>query len=84
MLDDAIDFSWALVKASHAVILCRMEQAEIGNWLETEKIDRVRRAHAQRHNTGQSSAQRVHNKHSSAKTATLRKSGRANIKIYYF
>ena len=51
LLDDATDFSWALAKASHAVLLCRMEQGEIGSWLETEKIDRVRWAHAQRHNT---------------------------------
>ena len=29
LLDDATDFSWASVKASHAVLLCRMEQGEI-------------------------------------------------------
>ena len=46
LLDDATDFSWALAKASHAVLLCHMEQGEIKNWSETEKIDRVRRAHA--------------------------------------
>ena len=70
LLDDATDFSWAAAKASHAVLLCRMEQGEISSWLETEKIDRVRRAHAQRHSTGQGSAQRAQDKHSSAKTAT--------------
>ena len=70
LLDDATDFSWASAKASHAVLLCRMEQGEIGSWLETEKIDRVRRAHAQRHSTGQGSTQRGQDKHSSAKTAT--------------
>ena len=47
--EDATDFSWALAKASHAVLLCRMEQGEIKSWAEMEKIDRVRRAHAQRH-----------------------------------
>ena len=26
LLEDATDFSWAAVKASHAVLLCRMEQ----------------------------------------------------------
>ena len=70
LLDDATDFSWASAKASHAVLLCRMEQREISSWLETEKIDRVRRAHAQRHSTGQGSTQRAQDKHSSAKTAT--------------
>ena len=49
LLEDATDFSWALAKASHTVLLCRMEQGEIKSWAETEKIDRVRRAHAQHH-----------------------------------
>ena len=53
LLDDAQDFSWSSAKASHAVLLCRMEQGEIGGWSEVEKIDRVRRAHAQRHSTPQ-------------------------------
>ena len=53
LLDDAQDFSWSSAKASHAVLLCRMEQGEIGGWSEVEKIDRVRRAHAQRHGTPQ-------------------------------
>ena len=29
LLDDATDFSWGSAKASHAVLLCRMEQDEI-------------------------------------------------------
>ena len=70
LLDDATDFSWASAKASHAVLLCRMEQGEIGRWLKTKKIDRVRRAHAQRHNNGQSSAQIALDNHSSTKIAT--------------
>ena len=37
LLDDATDFSWASAKASHAVLLCRMEQGGIKSWLETEK-----------------------------------------------
>ena len=53
LLDDAQDFSWSSAKASHAVLLCRMEQGEIGGWSEVEKIDRVRRAHKQRHGTPQ-------------------------------
>ena len=29
LLDDAQDFSWGVAKASHAVLLCRMEQGEL-------------------------------------------------------
>ena len=37
LLDDANDFSWDMAKASHAVLLCRMEQGEVScqllrNW----------------------------------------------------
>ena len=49
LLEDAQDFSWGATKASHAVLLCRMEQGEIRNFSESEKIDRIRRANAQRH-----------------------------------
>ena len=49
LFDDANDFSWDAAKASHAVLLCRMEQGEIKSYTEVEKIDRVRRASAQRH-----------------------------------
>ena len=49
LLEDATDFSWAAAKASHAVLLCRMEQGEVKDWTEVEKIDRIRQAHAQRH-----------------------------------
>ena len=59
LFDDATDFFWASAKASHAVLLCRMKQGEIAGWAETDKIDRVRRAHAQRHSVGQNSTQRV-------------------------
>ena len=69
LLDDATDFSWSSAKASNAVLLCRMEQGEIKSWLETEKIERVRRVRGQRHNTAQSSAKRT-KKHPSAKTTT--------------
>ena len=50
LFDDANDFSWDAAKARHAVLLCRMEQGEIKDYSELEKIDRIRRAHAQRHN----------------------------------
>ena len=59
LLDVATDFSRASAKASHEDLLCCMEQGEIAGWDQTKKIDRVRRAHAQRHVVGQGSAQRV-------------------------
>ena len=49
LLDDAKDFSWEAAKASHAVLLCRMEQVEIENYSQIEKTDRIWRANAQRH-----------------------------------
>ena len=42
-----MDFLWSATKASHAVILCCMEQGDIEGWHQVVKIDRVRRAHAQ-------------------------------------
>ena len=53
MLDYLIDslitrFSWQAAKASHAVLLCCMEQGEVVGWSDTEKIDWIRRANAQR------------------------------------
>ena len=59
LLDVATDFSRASAKARHEDLLCCMEQGEIAGWDQTKKIDRVRRAHAQRHDVGQGSAQRV-------------------------
>ena len=49
LMEDANDFSWDVARASHAVLLCRMEQGEVKNDTETEKLDRMRRANAQRH-----------------------------------
>ena len=57
LLDDANDFSWSAAKACQAVLLCRMEQGEIKDFTQTEAIDRVRRAHAQRHVTQSSQNQ---------------------------
>ena len=48
----------------------RMEQGEIKSWSETEKIDRVCRAHAQRRSTAQSTAQKGQDKSSSGKVTT--------------
>ena len=49
LLDDSNDFSWSSAKATHALLLCHMKQGEIKYFTETDKIDRVRRAHVQRH-----------------------------------
>ena len=37
LFDDANDFSWDAAKASHAVLLCRMEQGEINSYSEVDK-----------------------------------------------
>ena len=47
IMEDANNFSWQSAKASHAVLLCRMEEGKV-DWSDTSKIDRIRRAHAQR------------------------------------
>ena len=49
LMDNAHDFSGDAAMASHAVLLCRMEQGEVKSYLETDKLDRIRRANAQRH-----------------------------------
>ena len=49
LLDGVNDFSWDAAKASHAVLLCRMEQGKVVSYQEIDKIDRIRRANAQRH-----------------------------------
>ena len=38
LFDDANDFSWDAAKASHAVLLCRMEQGEIKDYSQIEKL----------------------------------------------
>ena len=48
LMDDANDFSWGSAKASHAVLLCRMEQGEVKNFADTVAIERIRRANAQK------------------------------------
>ena len=51
LMDNANDFSWISAKASHAVLLCRMEQLdpEVKSCADTLDIDRIRRANAQKH-----------------------------------
>ena len=47
IMDDMQDFCWSAAKGSHAVLLFCMEENKV-NWQQTEKIDRIRRAHAQK------------------------------------
>ena len=49
LMEDATDFSWSSAKSAHAVLLCEMERGSV-DWFNTDRIDRIRRAHAQRHN----------------------------------
>ena len=44
-MEDAQDFGWPSAKGAHALLLCRMEQGKI-DWHMTDKIDRLRKAHA--------------------------------------
>ena len=41
IMEDANDFGWQSAKASHAMLLCRMEDGKV-DWSETQKIDRIR------------------------------------------
>ena len=47
VMEDGNEFSWQAAKASHSVLLCRMEEGKV-KWHETHKLDRIRRAHTQR------------------------------------
>ena len=51
LMEDANDFSWASAKAAHAVLLCEMQRGVL-TWHETNKIDRIRRVHSQKHTVG--------------------------------
>ena len=51
IMEDASDLSWDSAKACHAVVLTNMEADRL-NWADTDKIDRIRCAHAQRHTSG--------------------------------
>ena len=47
IMEDAQDFRWASAKTAHALLLYCMEEGKV-DWHMTEKIDRIRRAHAQK------------------------------------
>ena len=56
LMEDASDFSFDSAKACHAVLLTSME-ADRCSWLDSDKLERCRRAHAQRHIVIDSNAQ---------------------------
>ena len=47
LMKDVQDFSWTSAKASHIVLLCQTEAGRV-KWSDCHKIDRIRRANAQR------------------------------------
>ena len=47
LMEDCHDFGWQSAKGAHAVVLCHMEENKV-TWEETNKLDRLRRVHAQR------------------------------------
>ena len=47
LMEDAQNFGWASAKGAHALVLCRMEEGKV-DWLSSDKLDRLRRAHAQK------------------------------------
>ena len=49
LMGDANDFSWISTKASHAVLLCYMEQGEVISYSDTMAIDRILTTNAQNH-----------------------------------
>ena len=48
LMEDTTDFTWQGVKGAHAVLCCELEQGML-TWGNSERIDRIRRAHAQKH-----------------------------------
>ena len=43
IMEDATHFGWANAKASHAVMLCKMERGCL-SWFDSDRIDRLRGA----------------------------------------
>ena len=50
LMEDATDFSWQGAKVAHSVLLYEMERGLL-KWEDSDRIDRIRRAHAQKHNS---------------------------------
>ena len=55
LMEDTTDFSWQGAKAAHAVMLCEMERGVL-SWENSDRINRIRRAHAQKHIAGNKSS----------------------------
>ena len=47
IMDDAQDFDWASIKGAHALSLFKMEEGKL-DWHMTSRLDRLRKAHAQK------------------------------------
>ena len=59
LMEDASDISWESAKASHAIVLTNMEADRLQR-TDTDKLDRIWRAHTQRHvSVGQNSSART-------------------------
>ena len=80
LLDDSNDFSWQAAKASHTVLLCRMEQGKVTSWSQTDKIDRIRRANAQKH---LSSSQAVFSNQKFKKNVSVQKSQKSMPCVFF-
>ena len=48
LMEDVTDYNWQNAKAAHAVLCCEFEHGTV-SWEDTDRIDHIRRAHAQRH-----------------------------------
>ena len=47
-MEDTANFSWPNVKDANAVIPCEREKGRL-SWEDSGRLDRLRRAHAQKH-----------------------------------
>ena len=47
LMEDVSDFSWQGAKAVHAILCCEMERGTV-TWSDSNRIDKIRRAHAQK------------------------------------
>ena len=74
IMDDSHDFGWKTAKGAHAVLLCMMEEGRV-TWQDTDKIDRIRRAHAQKvhHVASGSNFRRIYGKDSPTPLGTSRR-----------
>ena len=48
LMEDTTDFGLQGAKAAHAVLCCELERGTV-TWSDSDRIDRIRRAHAQKH-----------------------------------